>query len=57
MVQKEVSKVFVLMNDETFVNRNEFHEINKVCEFKSIHLERNFTDYIHKVVELVVHKL
>lgn len=31
MVQKEVSEAFVLMYDETFVNRNDFHEINKVC--------------------------
>ena len=31
MVQKEVSEAFFLMYDETFVNRNEFREINKVC--------------------------
>ena len=57
MIQEEECDVFAFKFNETLVNRNMFHEVNKICRFQRVHLERNYSNDIHKIIELVVHIL
>jgi hypothetical protein len=57
MIQEEECDVFAFKFNETLVNRNKFHEVNEICRFQRVHLERNDTNDIHKIIELVVHIL